>query len=75
MKLLLQITREQKDNLEKAGLLKYKKTKRGRTISDANFYVASKTHKGNKKTYYVVEEYKILKFLGLIPSNKVNYDR
>lgn len=44
--------------LRKAGLIK-EKTRSG----EPNYYVANKQHP-SAKTYYVVEEYKILIFLG-----------
>lgn len=59
---MIRIDREDFDRLRKAGLIKFK------TQSSApNFYICNKEHKGKSKTYYVVEDYKILRFLGRMP--------
>ena len=57
------ISREQWDELRKANLIKYRVTKDGRSVQEPNFYICNKTHKGARKTYYVVEEKRILNFL------------
>lgn len=69
---LIKITRTQKDEMVKAGILRDKKTKNGITIEEANYVVANKEHCGRDKTYYVVEEYKVKKFLGLIKEKPRN---
>lgn len=63
---MIKITKLQKEALEKAGLIKYRKTKNGLEIQSPNIYVANKEHLSRSKTYYVVEEPKIMKFLGLV---------
>lgn len=67
---MIRIDREDFDKLRKAGLIKFKKHN-----SSPNFYICNKDHKGKSKTYYVVEEFKILKFLGLIKAEKKNSKR
>lgn len=62
---MIKITKTQKEALEKAGLIKYRKVKNGIEVQSPNLYVANREHMGRDKTYYVVEEYKILQFLGL----------
>ena len=69
---LIKITRTQKDEMVKAGILRDKKTKNGITVEEANYVVANKEHCGRDKTYYVVEEYKVKKFLGLIKEKPRN---
>lgn len=62
---MIKIDRTDFDRLREAGLIKFK-TK----TNSPNFYICNKEHMGRSKTYYVVEEYKILKFLGKIPNKK-----
>lgn len=52
------ISKRDMEKLRKAGLIK-EKTKN----QDPNYYVANKQHT-KAKTYYIVEEYKIMVFLG-----------
>lgn len=67
---MIKVDREDFDKLRKAGLIKFK-TK----YSSPNFYICNKEHKGNSKTYYVVEDFKILKYLGLIKNDKKSFKR
>lgn len=62
---LIKITKSQKEALEKAGLIRYRKVVNGIETQSPNIYVASREHLSRSKTYYVVEEPKIMKFLGL----------
>ena len=62
---MIKITKAQKEALENAGLVRYRKVKAGVEIQSPNIYVANREHLSRSKTYYVVEETKIMKFLGL----------
>lgn len=63
---MIRISKSEKEALEKAGLIKYRNTtKDGSEISPPNIYVANREHMSRSKTYYVVEEPKIMRFLGL----------
>ena len=62
---MIKITKSQKEALENAGLIRYRKVKGGIEIESPNIYVANREHLSRSKTYYVVEETKIMKFLGL----------
>ena len=55
------ISREERKELEKFGLLKYKRV--GFHPQDPNFVVVNKEHVGRDKTIYVAEEYDIMAFL------------
>ena len=66
MEEMVRVSQSQKNKLEEAGLLKYRKVSNGIEIESPNFVVANREHKSRSKTYYVAEEYKILKFLGLL---------
>lgn len=67
---MIRISRSDKDRLEKANLLKHRDKRKNQ---DPNYYVANREHMGRDKTYYVVEEPKIMVFLGLKkPSNNRN---
>lgn len=61
---MIKITKSQKEALENAGLIRYRKVKDGIEIQSPNIYVANREHMSRAKTYYVVEETKIMKFLG-----------
>ena len=61
---MIKITKPQKEALEKAGLIRYRKVRNGVEIESPNIYVANREHLSRSKTYYVVEEAKIMKFLG-----------
>lgn len=69
---MVKISRKQWEELNKAGLLQHRVTKKGKTVSDPNYYVANKQHNGNAKTYYVVETPKIMIALGYLKP-KPNY--
>ena len=62
---MIKITKSQKEALENAGLIRYRKFKDGVETQSPNIYVANREHMSRSKTYYVVEETKIMKFLGL----------
>ena len=66
---MIKITKSQREALENAGLIRYRKTKGGVEIQSPNIYVANREHMSRSKTYYVVEEAKIMKFLGLWKDN------
>lgn len=62
---MIKITKSQREALEKAGLIRYRKVKNGIEVQAPNIYVANREHLSRSKCYYVVEEAKIMKFLGL----------
>lgn len=62
---MIKITKSQKEALENAKLIRYRKVKGGIEVESPNIYVANREHLSRSKTYYVVEEPKIMKFLGL----------
>lgn len=62
---MIKISHAQKKELEAAGLIRYRKVKNGIEIQNSNLYVANREHLSRSKSYYVVEEAKIMKFLGL----------
>lgn len=66
---MIKISKSQKEALEKAGLIRYRKTKEGIEIQSPNIYVANREHLSRSKSYYVVEEPKIMKFLGFWKDN------
>lgn len=61
---MIKITKSQRKALEEAGLIRYRKVKEGIEVESPNIYVASREHLSKSKTYYVVEEPRIMKFLG-----------
>lgn len=63
MNFLKKITKEQWQQLRKAGLIKERKTKEGMVVQEPNFRIANKQHKSRAKTYFVVEEPRIINFL------------
>lgn len=69
------ITKQQMDNLRTAGLIKDKKVKDKRVIQEPNYYVANKEHMSRSKSYYIVEEPKIMQFLGYIEKPKWKYNK
>lgn len=74
---MIKITKSQKEALEKAGLIRYRKVKEGIEIESPNIYVANREHMSRSKTYYIVEETKIMKFLGYwkdTPKKNKNYN-
>ena len=62
---MIKISKSQKEALENAGLIRYRKVKDGIETESPNIYVANREHLSRSKTYYVVEEPRIMKFLGL----------
>ena len=62
---MIKISKSQKEALENAGLIRYRKVKDGIETESPNIYVANREHLARSKAYYVVEEPKIMKFLGL----------
>ena len=62
---MIKISKSQRDALENAGLIRYRKVKDGIETESPNIYVANREHLSRSKAYYVVEEPKIMKFLGL----------
>ena len=62
---MIKITKSQKQALENAGLIRYRKVKGGVEVESPNIYVANREHLSRSKTYYVVEEPRIMRFLGL----------
>ena len=62
---MIKISKSQREALENAGLIRYRKVKDGIETESPNIYVANREHLSRSKTYYVVEEPKIMKFLGL----------
>ena len=62
---MIKISKSQKEALENAGLIRYRKVKDGIETESPNIYVANREHLSRSKAYYVVEEPKIMKFLGL----------
>lgn len=66
---MIKVSKTEIENLRKAGLLKDKITHKGITSQEANYVVVNKEHIGRDKSYYVVEEYKIMRYLGLVKPN------
>lgn len=60
---LRKITKEQWEELRKAGLIREKRKKNGIITQEPNFCIANRQHKSRAKTYFVVEEPRIMKFL------------
>lgn len=58
------------ESLRKANLLKDRIIRDGSIIQDSNYYVANKEHMSRSKTYYIVEDYKLLKFLGYVKDKR-----
>lgn len=52
---MIRITKSEKEQLDKEGLIRYKK--KGQ---EPNIYICNKEHMSRSKTYYVTEERKIL---------------
>lgn len=67
---MIKIDREDFDRLREAGLIKFKTNH-----SSPNFYICNKEHNGKSKTYYVVEDFKILKYLGIFKTDKKSFRR
>ena len=61
---MIQVSREQFDRLRNAGLIKFG--------YDKNYNITSKKKKSNRKKYYVVESFPILKYLGMLQSTNTS---
>ena len=61
---MILISKRERDVLEKAGLLQYKRKLKNGGFQDANFVVTNKQHKGRTKQTYITELPEILAFLG-----------
>lgn len=62
---MIRITKQEKEALEEAGLIRYRRQYGNRIVQDSNIVVTNREHVGkNVKTYYIVEEPEIMKFLG-----------
>lgn len=59
---MILITCDQREALDRVGLLKYKRT--GLHAQDQNFVVVNKEHMSRDKAYYVVESPEVMLFLG-----------
>lgn len=58
---MLKISRAVRDELEKVGILRFKKN--GEFPEEQNFVVTNKQHRSRDKSYYVVEEQDVLLYL------------
>jgi hypothetical protein len=73
------INKYDKMKLEKVGLWKHQRT--GKNSQDSNFTVCNKDHNSRAKTYYVVEELEVMRFLGIwdksdvIKINQTQFDK
>ena len=62
---MIRITKQEREALENVGLIRYRKQFGSRIIQDSNLVITNREHIGkNSKTYYIVEEPAVLKFLG-----------
>lgn len=59
---MILISKSERDELERVGLLKYKRV--GINAQDANFQVVNREHCSRDKATYVTEEAEIMSFLG-----------
>ena len=59
---MIKISKNERNNLKRVGLLKERKI--GFNRQDANYTVANREHVGRDKTIYVTEEPEIMLFLG-----------
>lgn len=62
MDIMIKISKRERDNLKKVGLLKDRRV--GYRHRDANYTVANREHCGRDKTIYITEEPEIMLFLG-----------
>lgn len=60
---MIPINKFDKKRLEKVGLWRHKRE--GRHSQESNFSVCNKRHKSRAKTYYIVEEIDVMRFLGM----------
>jgi len=70
---MIAITKIERRNLEKVGLLQYRRKLKGGGFQDSNFAVVNKFHKKRNKHYYIVETPEVLAFLGRF--DKLNYQK
>lgn len=62
---MIRITKQERDALEKVGLIRFRKQYGNKIVQDSNLVITNKDHVGkNSKTYYIVEEPTLMKFLG-----------
>lgn len=62
---MIRITKQERQALEKVGLVRYRKQYGYKIIQDSNLVVTNREHIGkNSKTYYIVEEPVVMRFLG-----------
>ena len=63
MSILILITRDQFERLEKAKLIKH-------DAMNKNYCIVNKRKKSKRKKYFVEENFKILNFLGISKNNR-----
>lgn len=62
---MIRISKQEREMLEANGLIRYRKQWGNRITQDSNLVVTNREHVGkNSKTYYIVEEPHLMKFLG-----------
>ena len=62
---MVMINKQERQALDKYGLIKYKKVHNGVVVEEPSLVVTNKEHVGkNAKSYYVVESFPVLAFLG-----------
>lgn len=62
---MIRITKQERDLLDKVGLIRYRRQFGNKILQDSNLVITNREHIGkNSKTYYIVEEPAIMKFLG-----------
>lgn len=63
------INKIDKEKLEKVGLWKHKR--QGKFAQESNFSVCNKQHNSRAKTYYIVENEEVMRFLGMWEKSNV----
>ena len=62
---MIRITKQEREALDSVGLIRYRRQYGKNILQDSNLVVTNREHIGkNSKTYYVVEEPAVMKFLG-----------
>ena len=62
---MIRITKQERQALESVGLIRYRRQYGRQIVQDSNLVITNKDHVGkNCKTYYIVEEPNLMKFLG-----------
>ena len=62
---MIRITKQEREALDSVGLIRYRRQYGKNILQDSNLLVKNREHIGkNSKTYYVVEEPAVMKFLG-----------